>query len=87
MRQDHIILGIHVTDRLREAAELQRILTQYGRNIKTRLGLHEVGGGYDAPGGIILLELVGDMQDLVTLRMKLQAIEGLELEQMVFQHD
>ncbi|MBP1627636.1 MAG: hypothetical protein H6Q00_2111 [Holophagaceae bacterium] len=87
MKPDHLILGIHVTDRLREAAELQKTLTEFGANIKTRLGLHEVGQGYNSPGGIVLLELVGSMEDLVTFRARLQGIHGLEIQQMVFSHD
>jgi aspartate ammonia-lyase len=39
---DYIILGIHVTGREEHAAEAQKVLTEYGCNIKTRLGLHEV---------------------------------------------
>ena len=38
----HIILGVHITDRLKEAVEVQKLLTVFGRYIKTRLGLHEV---------------------------------------------
>jgi len=87
MRADHVILGIHVTDRLQEASELQKVLTEFGANIKTRLGLHEVGEGYSSPGGIVLLELVGPMEDLVTMRTRLQGIQGLELQQMLFRHD
>lgn len=87
MKPDHIILGIHVTDRLREASELQKVFTEFGNNIKTRLGLHEVQEGYSSPGGIVLLELVGPLEELVTLRTKLQGIVGLEIQQMVFRHD
>jgi hypothetical protein len=39
---DHLILGIHVTDRVQKAGEVQQLFTEYGCNIKTRLGLHEV---------------------------------------------
>jgi len=87
MKPDHIILGIHVTDRTHKAPDLQRVLTEFGGNIKTRLGLHDVGESYSSPGGIVLLELVGPMEDLVTLRTRLQGIVGLEIQQMVFRHD
>lgn len=87
MKADHFILGIHVTDRVQEAAGLQKVLTEFGGNIKTRLGLHEVGDGYNSSGGIVLLELVGPMEELVSLRTKLQGIVGLEIQQMLFHHD
>lgn len=48
MKSDHIIVGIHVTDRMKNASEVQKIFTEYGCNIKTRLGMHEVHGNYCA---------------------------------------
>ena len=37
----------------------QKILTECGCYIKTRLGLHEVNENLCAPGGLILLEVYG----------------------------
>ena len=39
---DHVVIGVHVTDRIKEAVEVQRSPTAFGGYIKTRLGLHEV---------------------------------------------
>ena len=41
MSDQHIILGIHVTDRLKNAVDVQKVFTEYGCNIKTRIGLHD----------------------------------------------
>jgi len=87
MKAEHIIVGIHVTDRLKNAADVQKIFTQYGCNIKTRLGLHEVHGNYCAGGGIVLLEMVGEMKDVDAMLRKLKKIEGLEAKKMTFTHD
>lgn len=87
MKAEHIIVGIHVTDRLKSAADVQKIFTQYGCNIKTRLGLHEVHGNYCAGGGIVLLEMVGEMKDVDAMLRKLKKIEGLEAKKMTFAHD
>lgn len=87
MKAEHIIVGIHVTDRLKSAADVQKIFTQYGCNIKTRLGLHEVHGNYCAGGGIVLLEMVGEMKDVDAMLRKLKKIEGLEAKKMTFTHD
>jgi hypothetical protein len=38
MNDGHIILGIHVSDRLKNAVEVQKVFTEYGCNIKTRIG-------------------------------------------------
>lgn len=87
MKAEHIIVGIHVTDRLKNAGDVQKIFTQYGCNIKTRLGLHEVHGDYCAGGGIVLLEMVGEMHDVDAMLRKLKKIEGLEAKKMTFTHD
>lgn len=82
----HFILGVHITDRLKDAATVQRLLTEYGTHIKTRLGLHEVEPGSASPQGLVLLEVVGDAPVCEGLAAKLNAIEGVEVQQMVFTH-
>jgi hypothetical protein len=37
-----VVLGVQVTNRVPNALEVQEILTEFGCNIKTRLGLHEL---------------------------------------------
>lgn len=87
MQSEHIIVGIHIPDRIRNAAEVQKILTEYGCTIKTRVGLHEVHGTYCAGGGIVLLEMVGDMTTIDSMLKKLKSIEGIEAKKMTFSHD
>jgi hypothetical protein len=84
--QNHIIMGVHVTERMKNAVDVQRLFTEYGCNIKTRLGLHEVNGTTCAQGGIVLLELVGDEKDCLALGDKLAEIPGIEVQKMVFGH-
>lgn len=87
MKQDkHLILGVHITDRLREAVEVQRCLTEYGRYIKTRLGLHEVEAASEGPNGILLLEMIGPEGKSRELVDKLKAIAGIEVQSMTFGH-
>ena len=81
----HIILGVHVTERLKKAVEVQALLSQYGCNIKTRLGLHEVGN-VCSPNGLLLLEMWGEDEICFELADKLAAIEGIEVQRMVFTH-
>ncbi len=47
-----IILGIQVTNRLTKAPEVEKLFTQYGCNIKTRLGLHDVNETSFSPTGL-----------------------------------
>ena len=39
----HLILGVHITNRVKHVPEVQKVLTEFGCSIKTRLGLHEAG--------------------------------------------
>ena len=83
MKPDHVILGVHVTDRMKEAVEVQKLFTHYGSSIKTRLGLHELGS---SPEGIVLLEIVGESGVWKEMVRQLAAIEGIEVKEMVFGH-
>lgn len=84
--QNHVILGVHITDRVKNATEVQKILTEYGCSIKTRLGLHEVDKSFCAPNGLLLLEVVGDAATLAAMEAKLGAVPGIEIQKMVFTH-
>jgi hypothetical protein len=87
MKEDHVILGIHITNRLRNAGEVQKVFTEYGCNIKTRLGLHEVADNYCAGEGVVLLELIGGAEIRQGMVAKLKVIEGIEVKDMVFAHE
>jgi hypothetical protein len=87
MKEDHVILGIHITDRVRHAGEVQKVFTEYGCNIKTRLGLHEVADNYCAGEGVVLLELIGGKEIRTGMVGKLKGIEGIDVKEMVFSHE
>lgn len=78
------IVGVQVTDRLKKAPELQKLLTQYGCNIKTRLGLHEASSNVCSTKGLVILELVGKDKECNELIKKLGSINGLNVKKMVF---
>jgi len=83
----HVILGIHLQDRIKNAPEIQKILTGFGCNIKTRIGLHEVSDNYCAGSGMIILEMVGDPAKYEELANVLNGFDGVEVQKMVFGHD
>jgi hypothetical protein len=83
----HIVMGVHITERAKHAGEVQRIFTQYGCSIRTRLGLHEVDSKVCSPNGLILLELVDDDATVAEMLSALNALEGIDVQQMVFDHD
>jgi len=87
MEQPHLIFGVHVTNRANQVPDVQKLLTEYGCNIKTRLGLHRVDEQVCSPRGLILLEMFGDPALCGQLKAKLSKLEGVEVQEMLFEHD
>ncbi len=81
----HYIGAIHIHNREKEALEVQKLLTEYGANIKTRLGLHETDSA-DSPSGVILLEMTGNHNRCQELIDKLDAINSVEAKTIIFEH-
>jgi len=82
----HLIFGVHITNRVKHVPEVQKVLTEFGCSIKTRLGLHEAGPKVCSPNGLILLEMVGNDKASNRMAQKLKAIEGIEVQKMLFAH-
>ena len=80
----YIIFGIHITDRQKAAVCVQEVLTEYGCNIKTRLGLHEIDTNVNSSSGLILLEMCGDKDAIDSAASKLEAIDGVDMKTMEF---
>jgi hypothetical protein len=83
----HIVLGVHITDRVHHAHQVQDLFTKYGCSIKTRIGLHGVAQGYCSPNGLVLLEMAGDETPVFEMIEKLKAVEGVDIQTMIFEHD
>ena len=81
----HVVLAVHVTDRLKKVPSVQTILSQYGDVIRTRLGLHEVSKGFSAPGGILILDIVSEAKAR-KLQNALDKINGIETKLVLFKH-
>jgi hypothetical protein len=76
------ILGILVERNLEVIRSVQKILTAYGCNIRTRLGVNEIFFG--EPAGLIILELKGDEKQRILLEKDLKSLEGVHVRTMVF---
>ncbi|WP_408956307.1 hypothetical protein [Natroniella sp. ANB-PHB2] len=72
------IVALQVDERDNFAPNVQHILTQYGKNIKTRLGLHND----DQNQGLILIEFAGADEDLEHFEKELRQIEQLNFKTM-----
>lgn len=81
--EEYVIIGVRITDRLKNATPVQKILTDHGCNIKTRLGLHEASDGVCATNGVLLLQIYGGEAVADEMLGKLAQIEGINARKMV----
>jgi len=75
------ILGVHVAQRTKHTAKVQKILSDYGCSIRTRVGLHEAGDGACSPNGLILLDVVDRAGELAAA---LAQVPGVVVKKMIF---
>ena len=83
-----IIMGIQVGFREDDVPEVQKLLTEYGCYIKTRIGVHDAEPDKEVCSeiGIILLEFVTGADDKVAeLEGKLSEIESVDVKKMEFE--
>jgi hypothetical protein len=80
-----IVLGVQVTRRVQNVPLVQSILTEYGCNIKTRLGLHEVTDSNCSTIGLMIIETYGDEKSILEMEAKLRAVQGIVVQKMVFE--
>jgi hypothetical protein len=76
------ILSILVERSQPVVLSVQKILTSYGCNIRTRLGVNEVFFG--EPAGLIILELKGDEKQRILLEKDLKGLDHVHVRTMVF---
>ena len=58
------IIGVKLENRLEEAVKFQQVITEYGCNIRTRIGLHNIGEYKCLNYGIILLEVTDKVNEI-----------------------
>ena len=73
------IIGVSLENRIEASVEFQRILTDYGCDIRTRLGLHPSKDNACSNKGIILLEVINNAEEL-----KSELAKYWEVQTMVF---
>lgn len=66
--------------RKKEAVTVQKVLTEWGCLIRTRLGLHEGVLDNCTETGTVFLELVGDEEKHTELARKLNLLNGVNAE-------
>jgi hypothetical protein len=78
------IVLIKIDQRSQEASLVQGILTEYGCNIKVRLGLHEASNEFCAQDGMVILQVEGKPEELNIMLDKLNVIEYVQAKLMEF---
>ncbi len=78
------ILGLLITDRIKESGQTQQVLSRHARLIRSRLGFHELSADKCSRTGMILLQLTGRPDEWDILENELKTIEGLEIQIMKF---
>lgn len=75
------IIGVKLETRANSAAELQKIATEFGCSIKTRIGLHDIADGVCSPSGVILFDVINKADEF---EKALKSIEGAVVQKMSF---
>jgi hypothetical protein len=78
----HTIFGIRISDRTENVPAVQALLTKYGCNIRTRLGIHDADNTSCSPSGVVLVDVFGPETD--DFYAELQRLNGIELQRMDF---
>lgn len=78
------VLGVKLGQRMQTASQFQEILSKYGCNIKTRIGLHNVSNNVCSPDGVIIIEAIGEEDVVEALEKELKDIPHSDIQKMVF---
>jgi hypothetical protein len=75
-------MALRLAQRVASAPEVQQVLTKHGCLIRTRLGLHEIGGDFCAEDGLIILQLCAPEAEVEKLKSDLTAVNGVTVKTM-----
>lgn len=74
------IIGVSLENRIECSVKFQKIITEFGCEISTRIGLHPSHGGMCLNRGIVLLEVNGEAELL-----KAELSKKWNIQTMVFE--
>lgn len=79
------ILGILVRNRRQNIDMVQDVFTKFGCSIRTRLGINVSQEYSSKDAGLILLELIGDVNEMDKLEKTLKTLKNIEVQRMIFE--
>ncbi|MFA5005236.1 MAG: hypothetical protein WC561_03800 [Candidatus Omnitrophota bacterium] len=74
------VLVMLMRNRRESALKVQKLLTDFGCMVKTRLGIHDGVSDKCSDTGLIILELAGKPKDKATLAAKLNKVPGVKVK-------
>ena len=77
---DKTVLLILIKDRKGSAVTVQKILTDWGCTIKTRLGIHDGTLDNCTNSGLVILEIVGDKAKNEEITRKLNLVKDVKAQ-------
>jgi hypothetical protein len=80
------VIGIKITDRIKESGLVQKVLSSHARIISTRLGFHELSTEVCSREGFMIIHVAGEPAECDELTVSLKKIEGIFVREMVFSH-
>lgn len=82
MAEKTLIMAVVLENRVETATRVQEVLTRFGCNIRTRLGVHQATPDICSNQGLILLQLFGDDPLVRQLEEQLQTIPTVKVKYM-----
>ena len=70
------VLGVLVSNRVQHIPDVQKVLTECGCNIRTRLGLHDTDANFCSPSGLSFWSFTGTTRPTTTWRSGLPRSRG-----------
>lgn len=80
------VIGIKITDRIKETGLVQKALSDHRGVVSTRLGFHELSNEVCSREGFMVIHLAGQAEDCEELFVRLNGIEGIFVKEMAFSH-
>ena len=71
------VMSVLTNKRVQNVNEMQKVLTESGCIIKTRLGIHDASEDSCSNEGLIILHLTGSESEISRLEDKLNGIPGI----------
>ena len=80
---EYQLVAVKIGSREATATAVQKILTDFGCNIKVRLGLHDIPENACSPSGLVILQTTADEEGLVQFISELNALDDVVAKSLI----